>query len=121
MSAAQVLEQARAVGIVLTASGGRLRYEAPVGSLSPELRHALAANKAAILDILETERLAARRLVKCCDCAHHIPSPPVHRSSGAVWELPGGCATGRTSPDRKPPIYPFSGWYCDGWESRRLQ
>lgn len=35
-----------------------------------------AANKAAILDILEAERLAARRIVQCRDCAHYIPSPP---------------------------------------------
>lgn len=114
-----MLEQARALGIVLSAGDGRLRYEAPAGCLSPELRQALAVNKAAILDILEAERLAARRIVHCRDCEHHIPSPPIHRASGAVWEIPGGCSQGRTSSDARPPIYPCTGWYCDGWTSRR--
>lgn len=50
-----MLEQARALGIVLSADGGKLRYEAPAGRLTPELRAALVANKAAILDLLETE------------------------------------------------------------------
>ncbi|MGH8554577.1 MAG: hypothetical protein ACREUD_03270 [Gammaproteobacteria bacterium] len=36
MSAAQVLEQARALGISLSGSGGKLRYEAPAGRLTPE-------------------------------------------------------------------------------------
>jgi len=71
--------------------------------------------------LLEAERLAARRIVHCRDCAHYIPSAHIHRASGAVWEMPGGCAQGWTSPERKPPIYPCTGWYCDGWISRRLQ
>lgn len=121
MSAEQVLEQARALGIVLSGNGGRLRYEAPAGNFTPELRQALAENKAAILDILEAERLAARRIVHCRDCEHYIPSTPIHRASGAVWEMPGGCTQGRTSPDARPPIYPCTGWYCDGWTSRKLQ
>lgn len=121
MSAAQVLEQARALGVVLSGSGGKLRYEAPAGSLTLDLRVSLVANKVAILDILEAERLAARRIVQCRDCEHYTPAPPVHRASGAVWEMPGGCAQGRTSPDARPPIYPCTGWYCDGWASRRLQ
>ena len=119
MSAAQVLEQVRALGVVLSGAGGKLRYEAPAGSLTPELRESLAAHKAAILDLLEAERLAARRIVHCRDCEHYIPSPPIHRVGGAVWEMPGSCEQGRTSPDRKPPIYPCTGWYCDGWISRR--
>ena len=52
MSAAQVLEQARALGIVLCAVGGKLRYEAPAGRLTPELRATLAAHKPAILAAL---------------------------------------------------------------------
>jgi len=121
MSAAQVLEQARAVSIVLTGSGGRLRYEAPAGSLTPKLRQLLIAHKAAILDLLEVERMAKRRIVHCCDCEHYIPSPPIHRVSGAVWEMPGGCTQGRSSQDARPFIYPCTGWYCDGWTTRRLQ
>jgi len=89
------LEQARALGIVLSDGGGKLRYEAPAGRLTPELRAALSAHKAAILDMLEAERLARRRIVRCRDCAHCIPSPPIHRARGAIWEMPGGCAQGR--------------------------
>lgn len=117
MSAAGVLERARALGILLSGSSGRLRYEAPAGRLTPELRKALATHRPAILDLLEAERLAARRIVQCRYCAHYIPSPPVHRTSGAVWGMPGGCARGRTSPETRPPIYPCTGWYCDGWIS----
>ena len=121
MSAAQALGQARSLGIALSAGAGKLRYEAPTGVLTPELRTALFENKAAILDLLEAERLAARRIVQCGDCAHFIPSPPVNRANGAVWEMPGGCTDGRTTPDRRPPIYPFTGWYCDGWAPRGAQ
>jgi hypothetical protein len=121
VNAAQVLEQARALGIVLTSGNGRLRYEAPAGCLTQELRSALVAHKATILSLLEAERLAARRIVHCRDCAHYVPSPPVYRASGLIWEMPGGCALDRTSPDGKPPIYPFTGWYCDYWAPRRLQ
>lgn len=121
MSAAKVLEQVRALGIVLSSGGGKLCYEAPAGRLTPELREALAENKAAILDILGAEQLAARRIVRCRDCQHYIPSKPIHRASGAVWEMPGGCAQGRTSPESRPPIYPFTGCHCSGWTSRALQ
>ena len=115
MSAAQVLEQARALGIVLSGSRGKLCYEAPAGRLTPEFRQALTAHKAAILDLLDAERHAARRIVYCRDCAHHIPFPRIYRAGGAVWEMPGGCTQGYTFPDCKPPVYPCTGWYCDGW------
>jgi len=120
VNAAPVLEQARALGIVLSGNGSRLCYEAPAGRLTPELRQALTAHKAAILDILERERPAPRRIVRCRDCEHYIASPLVHRASGAVWEMPGGCAQDRTSPDARPPIYPCTGWYCNGWTSQQV-
>ena len=113
-----MLEQARALGIVLFGEAGKLRYEAPAGRLTPDLRETLVLHKAAILDLLETERLVARRIVHCRDCKHYIPSAPIHRTSGVTWEMPGGCGQGRTSPDARPPIYPCTGWYCTGWTSR---
>jgi tubulysin polyketide synthase-like protein len=119
VSAEQMLAQARSLGIVLFSGGGKLRYEAPAGRLTPELRAALSAHRAPILDILEAERLAARRIVHCRDCARYIPSPPILRSSRAIWEMPGGCSHGWTSPDKRPPIYPFTGWYCEGWAPKR--
>ena len=120
MNASHLLEQARALGIVLTGDGGKLRYEAPAGRLTAELRQSLSAHKAAILDLLEAERMAARRIVKCRDCVHHIPSPSIRRASGAIWDMPGGCTQGRTSPAARPPIYPGTGWYCDGWTSKTM-
>lgn len=120
MSAAEMLEQARALGIVLSGDGGTLCYEAPAGRLTPELRRTLSENKAAILALLGADLPTARRTVYCRDCIHHLPTRSIHRKSGAVWEMPGGCAQGRTSPDSKPPIYPFTGWYCDGWMSRSM-
>ena len=120
MSAVRVLEQARALGISLSGSNGGLCYEAPAGRLTPALRQALSAHKAAILDLLGAEQLAKQRIVQCRDCAHFIPSPPVHRDSGVVWEMPGDCAQGRTSPDARPPIYPCTGWYCGGWTSKTM-
>jgi hypothetical protein len=121
MSAEHILEQARALGIVLSASDGRLRYEAATGRLTPDLRQALAIHKAAILDLLEVERLSSRRIVFCRDCEHYRATEPIRRPSGAIWEMPGNCAQGRTSWDGKPPIYPFTGWYCESWMPRRLQ
>lgn len=59
MSAAEVLGQARALGIALKVSGGKLHYEAPVGRMTPELRATLAANKAAILDVLNAAPMTA--------------------------------------------------------------
>jgi hypothetical protein len=109
VNAAQLLRQARALGIVLTGAGGKLRYEAPAGRLTQELRQALVAHKAAILELLEAEQPARRRIVRCRDCTHYIPSLPIYRASGATWEMPGGCAQSRTSPDARPPIYPCTG------------
>lgn len=72
-------------------SGGKLRYEAPAG---PDLRAAL--------------RLRA---------LHSVPS--THRASGAVWEIAQRLIRrAETAPDNRPPIYPCTGWYRDGWASK---
>lgn len=61
MSAAELLAQARALGVTLSAGvGGKLRYEAPAGLLTPELRQGLAEHKAAILVLLQAEAEARR-------------------------------------------------------------
>lgn len=52
MSAALILEQARTLGIVLSARSGKLHYEAPAGRLTPELRQALAAHKLEVIAAL---------------------------------------------------------------------
>lgn len=91
------------------------------GAIDPNLRAALAVHKAAILDMLEAERLAARRIVRCFDCLYHIASTPIQRASGITWDMPGGCEKGLTSAASAPAIYPCTGWYCDCWASRTLQ
>lgn len=118
MSATEVLGYARSQGLDISYEGRRLLYSGPAGSMSNELRQALATHKPAILDLLEAERIASRRIVMCGECAKYISEPVVRRKSGVIWEIPGGCTEGRTSPQSHPPIYPSTGWYCDGWVTR---
>lgn len=49
LSAPTLIEEASRRGVRLTVAGERLRVEAPAGTLTPELRAALAAHKADIL------------------------------------------------------------------------
>ncbi len=52
MNASALISDARQRGIRLGVSGDRLRVEAPVGTLTPELRAALAQHKTQIIDAL---------------------------------------------------------------------
>ena len=52
MSAAALLRELRAAGVILTATGGRLHVEARPGTITAELRARLAAAKPAILEAL---------------------------------------------------------------------
>ncbi len=49
MSAIQLIRECRDAGIRLQAHGDRLHVEAPAGSITPELRRALAEHKADLL------------------------------------------------------------------------
>jgi len=49
MSAITLIRQCKAAGIQLQARGARLHVEAPAGTLTPELRQALADHKAELL------------------------------------------------------------------------
>lgn len=59
MTADVLLTELRNRGAALTVVGDRLRVEAPVGVLSPEIRTALAAYKAELLSLLRTPTLDA--------------------------------------------------------------
>lgn len=59
MSAAAVLREARAAGVKLSSAGEKLRYEAPAERLTQDLVERLRAHKAALLDLLEAEQMAA--------------------------------------------------------------
>ena len=52
MTAVELLTSCRQAGIRLEAAGDRLRYEAPPGSLTPELRDTLAQYKTELLSLL---------------------------------------------------------------------
>ena len=52
MTAVELLTTCRQAGIRLEAAGDRLRYEAPPGTLTPELRDTLAQYKAELLSLL---------------------------------------------------------------------
>lgn len=54
MTASAVLDRVRALGIEVAADGEKLRYAAPVGRLTPELRQELVAHKPAIIALLRT-------------------------------------------------------------------
>ena len=56
MTAAETLETTRAAGVDLSPAGTELRFRAPRGALTPELRKALAAAKPELLDLLRNER-----------------------------------------------------------------
>ena len=55
MTVEDVLTESRRLGIVLEAHGSTLRYRAPQGMLSPELKDALRHHKAQILALLRRQ------------------------------------------------------------------
>ena len=52
MSARELLVQLREKGVEVKANGDRLVIDAPRGTITPDLREALSANKAELLQIL---------------------------------------------------------------------
>jgi hypothetical protein len=55
VTAAQLLSDLRDRGVELTSAGGKLRYGAPPGALTDDLRAAMQAHKAELLVLLELE------------------------------------------------------------------
>ena len=54
MTPRELLVQLREKGVEIKSNGDRLLIDAPKGAITPDLRDALAANKAEILKILNT-------------------------------------------------------------------
>ena len=54
MTSSETLAELDRRGVVLEPNGDKLRYRAPQGALTPELREAMAENKAEILSTLRT-------------------------------------------------------------------
>jgi hypothetical protein len=115
MTIATVLREVYARGIVLTAGQGKLRYSALRGDLSPQLKALIQANRAAVIATLEGRDRHGQQLVSCSGCIFFEPAAPERRLNGPPWEMPGGCALGRTSPTSRPPVYPFTGHRCEKW------
>jgi acetylornithine/succinyldiaminopimelate/putrescine aminotransferase/predicted amino acid dehydrogenase len=59
VSAAELLTNLRSLGIELRAEDGQLRYSAPRGTLTPELRSQLIEHKPELLAVLHSDRPAA--------------------------------------------------------------
>ena len=62
MTPTDLLNELTRRGVILEPNGDRLRYKAPVGVLTPELKQAIAAQKAALVQILAGEALAPEAL-----------------------------------------------------------
>lgn len=56
MTAAALLQDLTGRGVVLTAESGRLRYRAPAGAMTPDLRRQLEAHKAALVALLGAQQ-----------------------------------------------------------------
>jgi hypothetical protein len=52
VSAAELLAELESCGVVLEVAGDRLRFDAPKGALTPELRKAMAQQKAELMALL---------------------------------------------------------------------
>lgn len=80
MTATETIVLARLSGVTLARAGGRLRYEAPTGRMTPTLKKALLDQKTAILELLEQE-------------ADGKNLPPANLAPVAarvcLWRLPG--------------------------------
>lgn len=59
MMAATFLGKLQRLGVEVSAAGGRLRYRAPRGTVTPQLRDELAAHKVAILSLLQNGAVRA--------------------------------------------------------------
>ena len=106
MNAVSLIGQCRAAGIRLQARGDRLHVEAPAGSVTPELRQALAANKADVLALVEAkpEALKAQRTrLLALAAAEWIDAAHVHRMTDA--DLADWIAAGLDDGQRRAFLY----------------
>lgn len=69
MTSTDLLHELTRRGVILEPSGDRLRYKAPVGVMTSELKRALADQKASLLQILGVEVPTAAASKPPDDCA----------------------------------------------------
>ena len=83
MTAETLLATLRDRGVEFTADGGSLRYRAPKGVLTPELRDALTRHKGEILTLLQGADETSVAVVQAACVApgsHAVPAEPSHNS-----------------------------------------
>jgi hypothetical protein len=82
MSPRELLVQLREKGVEIKSNGDRLLIDAPKGAITPDLRDALAANKAELLRILNTpapgDKLSPRSIEKPV-APKPVEQPPAQR------------------------------------------
>jgi TubC N-terminal docking domain len=89
MTAIHAMNEARRLGIVLTAREGRLAYKAPANALTETLRSALAEHKAEILRLLEAGDGATGSPASAGPAAESWePRPLPWRLVVARWPIP---------------------------------
>ncbi len=79
MTPTALLDRLRALGVEVRAEGDKLRYRAPAGVLTPDLRQAIREHKAALLELL---RPATPSPPAACTVRFVGPSPVVFGPRG---------------------------------------
>lgn len=119
MTAIALLTELRSRGIRLEPLDGRLRYDAPAGALTIELREAMAAVKTDLIDLVAigaecTDCHVAPRphphTTLCDGCSERrkaaIPVPLVLRGPPPKWScMTPGCREAAADPDRGRRFY----------------
>jgi hypothetical protein len=93
MKARELLNALHARNVRVTASGGRLHVDAPIGVLSAAEREALSAHKAVLLELLDHV---------CLDCSAALPPGHLYRCGDctrAAWWRVYGDAPMEQDPD----------------------
>jgi len=86
MTGGEVLAVLKSRGVVLEPQGDKLHYRAPKGVLTPDLRQALAENKAEVLTLLKD---GPDHIASACVCL--MPIGPTGPNRCTVCELPLLC------------------------------
>lgn len=90
MSTSQLLEQLAARGITLSLDGERVRFRAPEGALTDELRAAIARSRREIIEGLRSSLPSHAPAGKCsyCDPRTWVDEPP---KGGRIRTTCGKC------------------------------